>query len=1544
MTAGLTDVAGNVGAELDGDPGNGRHGGADAAVDHVNPGECGGGINAAEASNGTPVVVGLTGTGAAAGDTLTVVWGGQTVDYTLLAGDISGNSATVTVPAGTITTQGDGTFNVTAALTDAVGNASANSSATSVTVDTVAPAAPSITAIPENGGGGINAAEASNGTPVVVGLAGTGAAAGDTLTVNWGSQTVTYTLLAADISGNSATVTVPLATITAQGQGTFNVTAGLTDIAGNVGPTSTATPVTVDTVAPTAAVVITAIATDSGTSSSDFVTNDTTLTVSGTHGALGSGETVQVSSDGGASWADVTTSTASTWSYTDPAPHGTSFTYQVRIVDAVGNVDANTASQAVTIDTVAPAAPSITAIPENGGGGINAAEASNGTPVVVGLAGTGAAAGDTLTINWGSQTVTYTLLAADISGNSATVTVPAGTITAQGHGTFDVTAGLTDIAGNVGANSAATPVTVDTAAPTAAVAITAIATDSGTSSSDFVTNDTTLTVSGTHGPLGPGETVQVSSDGGASWFDVTTSTASTWSYTDPTLHGTSFTYQARIVDTVGNVGANTDSQAVTIDTVAPNAPSITAIPENGGGGINAGEASNGTPVVVGLAGTGAAAGDTLSINWGGQTVTYTLLAADISGNSATVTVPLATIAAQGQGTFDVTAGLTDIAGNVGANSTATPVTVDTVAPTAEVAITAIATDSGTSSSDFITNDTTLTVSGTHGALGAGETVQVSSDGGASWFDVTTSTASTWSYTDPTPHGTSFTYQVRIVDTVGNVDANTASQAVTIDTAAPTAPSITAIPENGGGGINAAEASDGTPVVVGLAGTGAAAGDTLTVNWGSQTVTYTLLAADISGNSATVTVPVATLAAQGQGTFNVTAGLTDAAGNVSANSIGHVGNGRHGGADGGGCDHGHCHRQRHLVERLYHQRHDADGVGHARRARPRRDGAGQQRRRRQLGRCHHQHGQHLELYRSHDARHELHLPGADRRHRGQCRCQHRQPGGDHRHGGADGAVDHRDPGEWRRRHQRRRGLERHAGGGRPGGHRGGGGRHAHHQLGQPDGHLHAPGGRHLGQQRDGDGAGRDDRGAGPGHVRRDGRADRHSGQCRRQLDGALPVTVDTVAPTAAVAITAIATDSGTSSSDFITNDTTLTVSGTHGLLGPGEKVQVSSDGGANWFDATSTASTWSYTDPTLHGTSFTYQVRIVDTVGNVGANTASQAVTIDTVAPAAPSITAIPENGGGGINAAEASNGTPVVVGLAGTGAAAGDRLTINWGGQTVTYTLLAADISGNSATVTVPLATLAAQGQGTFNVTAGLTDIAGNVSANSIGHLGNGRRGGADGRGCDHGHCHRQRHLVERLYHQRHDADGVGHARRARLRRDGAGQQRRRRQLVRCHYQHGQHLELYRSDDARHELHLPGADRRHRGQRRCQHRQPGSDHRHGGAGGGGCDHGHYRRQRHVVERLYHQRHDADGFGHARPSRLRRDGAGQQRRRRQLGRCHHQHGKHLELYRSDDARHELHLPGADRRHRGQCRCQHRQPGGDHRHGGAGGAGDHRDPGE
>jgi VCBS repeat-containing protein len=133
----------------------------------------------------------------------------------------------------------------------------------------------------------------------------------------------------------------------------YTYTARVENAANYLGPASNAYDITIDTTAP-AAVAITAIADDTGTAG-DFITSDTTLTVSGTHGALGAGEKVQVSSDDGLTWSDVTTSDATTWSFTDPTPHASSFTYLARVIDAAANVGA-TDSQAVTIDTTAPAA------------------------------------------------------------------------------------------------------------------------------------------------------------------------------------------------------------------------------------------------------------------------------------------------------------------------------------------------------------------------------------------------------------------------------------------------------------------------------------------------------------------------------------------------------------------------------------------------------------------------------------------------------------------------------------------------------------------------------------------------------------------------------------------------------------------------------------------------------------------------------------------------------------------------------------------------------------------------------------------------------------------------------------------------------------------------------------------------------------------------------------------------------------------------------------------------------------------------------------
>jgi len=124
------------------------------------------------------------------------------------------------------------------------------------------------------------------------------------------------------------------------------------------------------------------------------------------------------------------------------------------------------------------------------------------------------------------------------------------TATLTNGSTYTFNATATDAAGNVSAASANYTVTVDTAAPTATVAITAVVSDTGSSSSDYITSDTTLVVNG------------------STWADVSVATATTWTYTDPNTRTSNLIYQVRVIDTAGNVG-NTASRFVTIDTAAP---------------------------------------------------------------------------------------------------------------------------------------------------------------------------------------------------------------------------------------------------------------------------------------------------------------------------------------------------------------------------------------------------------------------------------------------------------------------------------------------------------------------------------------------------------------------------------------------------------------------------------------------------------------------------------------------------------------------------------------------------------------------------------------------------------------------------------------------------------------------------------------------------------------------------------------------------------------------------------------------------------------
>ena len=161
---------------------------------------------------------GATGTTATNGMTYSVSVAGSTATVTLTKGAGISTAATQTLVNGLAygnnsqaPTEGTRTVTLTQVVDSGAGgapdvNTSALSIASTVTVQGV-PEAPTITAVPENAGGGINASEASDGTTVSVALPAD-AVAGDTLALHWGGQTINYTITAGDVSGGSAAVNV----------------------------------------------------------------------------------------------------------------------------------------------------------------------------------------------------------------------------------------------------------------------------------------------------------------------------------------------------------------------------------------------------------------------------------------------------------------------------------------------------------------------------------------------------------------------------------------------------------------------------------------------------------------------------------------------------------------------------------------------------------------------------------------------------------------------------------------------------------------------------------------------------------------------------------------------------------------------------------------------------------------------------------------------------------------------------------------------------------------------------------------------------------------------------------------------------------------------------------------------------------------------------------------------------------------------------------------------------------------------------------------
>ncbi|MCU6397263.1 Ig-like domain-containing protein [Enterobacter quasiroggenkampii] len=693
------------------------------------------------------------------GQTVTVSFNGHSYQATVGAD----GSWSVFVPGRDFLGLSDGEYTITASVSDKAGNPGSATHDVTLNGDV-----PTITINTFAQDDIVNAAE--HGTPLVI-SGTTDAPAGQTVTITLNGKTYAATVQ----NDGTWSYTVGSADVTALADGgSYVINAQVSNTIGN--SASDNHTVTVDLTAPSMGIAIDSLQNDTGLSATDFITNDSQVVVNGSLTAqLGNNEKAQISLDGGVTWIDLTV-TGTTWRYADgrTLTDGT-YQYQVRVIDNAGNVGA-TDSQDVVIDLTKPAATTITVDSITQDTGLSGSDfiTSDNQISLKGTLGAALGSGDHAQISFDGG-VTWT----DVSVSGLSWTYVDGRTLADGDYNYQLR--VIDDAGNISA-TASQVVTIDTVAPDASktIAIDSISDDTGLSSSDFITRDTSLTLHGSLGAtLADGEYAQISIDGGVTWQNVIV-TGNTWYYVDSrTLGNQTYDYYVRVVDAAGNVGASAHQQ-VTVDTVAPDA-AITVTVDNitvdTGFDNNDFLTSSTSYTLHGTLGAELGAGEFVQVSMdGGTTWVYATVSGTQWSYSDTRTLT--------DGSHNYQVRVVDLAGNVGA-TTSQAVTVDTQAPQYGVTIDSISEDTGQSGSDFITMDTTLTINGSLGsALASDERVQISLDGGNTWLD-TTVTNQRWSYTDTRdlPDG-DYTYQVRIIDQAGNV-GSTASQVVTVDTTPPT---------------------------------------------------------------------------------------------------------------------------------------------------------------------------------------------------------------------------------------------------------------------------------------------------------------------------------------------------------------------------------------------------------------------------------------------------------------------------------------------------------------------------------------------------------------------------------------------------------------------------------------------------------------------------------------------------------------------------------------------------------------------------------------
>ncbi|MCY1718987.1 Ig-like domain-containing protein [Prolixibacteraceae bacterium Z1-6] len=325
--------------------------------------------------------------------------------------------------------------------------------------------------------------------------------------------------------------------------------------------------------------------------------------------------------------------------------------------------------------------------------------------------------------------------------------------------------------------------------------------DSGISNTDNITNENIPTFTGT---ADPNSTVTVLSsingilgtttaDAGGNWYFVS------YNVLSDGLHNITTT----ATDAAGNTSSASSALAITIDSTEPSVPSTPALVTGSDSGLsNTDNITNvTTPTFTGTA----EANSTITVisSVDGMLGTTTT---DIGGNWYFVS-----FSALSEGSHNITATVTDVAGNISSESSALTITTDTSEPSAPSTPDLHAgSDSGVSNTDNITNDNTPTFTGT---AEANSTVTIISSVDGSLGTTIADDNGNWSFTSyRTLSEESHNITAIATDVAGNTSSESSALAITIDTASPEAKckniSI-GLDQNGQASITAAQLDRGS---------------------------------------------------------------------------------------------------------------------------------------------------------------------------------------------------------------------------------------------------------------------------------------------------------------------------------------------------------------------------------------------------------------------------------------------------------------------------------------------------------------------------------------------------------------------------------------------------------------------------------------------------------------------------------------------------------------------------------------------------------------